>query len=131
LDPNRLFSHGITVPQVVQQLSVNNSNAGGGFYSAGGQLYYVRGLGMVKTTEDIGNIVLSANNGIPTYVKDVAKVDVGSAVRPGEFGYMKQDAAVEAVILMRVGEQAQVVLKRVEDLTKELNQHVLPPDVKI
>jgi cobalt-zinc-cadmium resistance protein CzcA len=131
LDPNRLFAHGITVPQVVQQLSVNNSNAGGGFYSQGGQFYYVRGLGQVKTTEDIGNIVLSAKNGIPTYVKDVAKVEVGSAVRLGQFGYMKQDDAVEGVILMRVGEQAQVVLKRVEDLTKELNQHVLPPDVKI
>jgi len=131
LDPNRLFSHGITVPQVVQQLSVNNSNAGGGFYSQGGQFYYIRGLGMVKTTDDIGNIVLSAKSGIRTYVKDVAKVDVGSAVRLGQFGYMKQDDAVEGVILMRVGEQAQVVLKRVEDLTKELNQHVLPPDVKI
>jgi heavy metal efflux system protein len=131
LDPNRLFSHGITVPQVVQQLSVNNSNAGGGFYSQGGQFYYVRGLGRVKTTEDIGNIVLTTNTGIPTYVKDVAKVEIGSAVRLGQFGYMKQDDAVEGVILMRVGEQAQVVLKRVQDLTKELNQHVLPPDVKI
>ena len=131
LDPNRLFAHAITVPQVVQQLSVNNSNAGGGFYSQGGQFYYVRGLGMVKTTEDIGNIVLSAKDGIPTYVKDVAKVEVGSAVRLGQFGYMKQNDAVEGVILMRVGEQAQLVLKRVEDLTQELNQHVLPPDVKI
>ena len=131
LDPNRLFAHGVTVPQVVQQLSTNNSNAGGGFYSQGGQFYYIRGLGMVKTTEDIGNIVLATNNGIPTYVKDVAKVEIGSAVRLGQFGYMKQDDAVEGVILMRVGEQAQVVLKRVEDLTKDLNQHVLPPDVKI
>ena len=73
LDPNRLFAHGITVPQVVQQLSVNNSNAGGGFYSQGGQFYYILGLGLVKTTEDIGNIVLATNNGIPTYVKDVAQ----------------------------------------------------------
>jgi heavy metal efflux system protein len=131
LDPNRLFAHGITVPQVVQQLSVNNSNAGGGFYSQGGQFYYVRGLGQVKTTEDIGNIVLATKDGTPTYVKDVAKVEIGSAVRLGQFGYMKKDDAVEGVILMRVGEQAQVVLKRIEDLTKDLNQHVLPPDVKI
>ena len=131
LNPNRLFSYGITVPQVFQQLSINNSNAGGGFYSQGGQFYYVRGLGMVKTTEDIGNIVLATNNGIPTYVKDVAKVQIGSAPRLGEFGYMKEDDAVEGVILMRVGEQAQVVLKRVEEKTKELNEHVLPPDVKI
>src|SRR5580704_7819038 len=131
LDPNRLFAHGITVPQVVSQLGVNNSNAGGGFYSQGGQFYYIRGLGLVKTTEDIGNIVLATNNGIPTYVKDVAKVEIGHAVRLGEFGYMNQDDAVEGVIMMRVGEQAQVVLKRVEEKTKELNEHVLPPDVKI
>jgi cobalt-zinc-cadmium resistance protein CzcA len=131
LNPYRLFSRGVTVPQVFQQLSTNNSNAGGGFYSQGGQFYYIRGLGLVKTTEDIGNVVVATNNGIPTYVKDVAKVEIGDAVRLGEFGYMKQDDAVEGVILMRVGEQAQVVLKRVEALTKELNDHVLPPDVKI
>src|SRR5579864_4782338 len=131
LDPYRLFSRGVTVPQIFQQLSTNNSNAGGGFYSQGGQFYYIRGLGQVKTTQDIGNVVVSTNNGIPTYVKDVATVEVGDAVRLGEFGYMKQDDAVEGVILMRVGEQAQVVLKRVEEKTKELNQHVLPPDVKI
>ena len=131
LDPNRLFAMGITVPQVVQQLGTNNSNAGGGFFSQGGQFYYVRGLGQVKTTEDIANIVLATKNGTPIFVKDVAKVEIGPAVRLGQFGYMKQDDAVEGVILMRVGEQAQVVLKRVQELTKELNQHVLPPDVKI
>jgi cobalt-zinc-cadmium resistance protein CzcA len=131
LDPYRLFSRGVTVSQIFQQLSVNNSNAGGGFYSQGGQFYYIRGLGQVKTTQDIDNIVVATNGGIPTYVKDVAKVEIGHAVRLGQFGYMKQDDAVEGVILMRVGEQAQVVLKRVEDLTKELNEHVLPRDVII
>ena len=103
LNPYRLFSRGVTVPQIFQQLSTNNSNAGmGGFYSQGGQFYYVRGLGLVKTTEDIGNVVVATNNGIPTYVKDVAKVEIGDAVRLGEFGYMKQDDAVEGVILMRM-----------------------------
>jgi cobalt-zinc-cadmium resistance protein CzcA len=131
LNPYRLFSRGVTVPQVFQQLSVNNSNAGGGFYFQGGQFYYVRGLGLVKTTEDIGNIVVATNNGIPTYVKDIGKVQIGSAPRLGEFGYMNNDDAVEGVILMRVGEQAQVVLKRLEETTKDLNEHVLPPDVKI
>ncbi len=131
LNPYRLFSRGVTVPQIFQQLSTNNSNAGGGFYSQGGQFYYIRGLGLVKTTEDIGNVVVTTNNGIPTYIRDVATVEIGDAVRLGEFGYMKQDAAVEGVILMRVGEQAQVVLKRLQALTKELNGHVLPPDVKI
>jgi cobalt-zinc-cadmium resistance protein CzcA len=131
LDPYRLFSRGVTVPQVFAQLGSNNSNAGGGFYEQGGQFVYIRGLGQVKTTQDIGNVLVATNNGIPTYVKDVAKVEIGHAVRLGEFGYMKEDDAVEGVILMRVGEQAQVVLKRVEALTKELNEHVLPKDIKI
>ena len=131
LDPNKLFAYGITVPQVVQQLSNNNANAGGGFYSQGGQFYYIRGLGLVRDTADIGNIVLQQKGGIPVYVKDVAKVQIGYAPRLGQFGYMKQDEAVEGVILMRVGEQAQVVLRRVEAMTKELNEHVLPPDVKV
>jgi cobalt-zinc-cadmium resistance protein CzcA len=131
LDPYRLFSRGVTVPEVFQQLSANNANAGGGFYSQGGQFYYIRGLGQVKTTQDIGNIVVATNNGIPTFIKDVARVEIGHAVRLGEFGYMKQDDAVEGVILMRVGEQAQVVLKRVESLTREMNEHELPKDIRI
>ena len=131
LDPNKLFAYGVTVAQFVQQLSSNNSNAGGGFYSQGGQFYYIRGLGLVRNVEDIGNIVIAARGGIPVYVKDVAKVEIGHAVRLGQFGFQNQDDAVEGVILMRVGEQAQVVLKKVEAMTADLNQHVLPPDVKI
>jgi cobalt-zinc-cadmium resistance protein CzcA len=131
LDPNKLFAYGLSVPQISQQLSNNNANAGGGFYSQGGQFYYIRGLGLVKDTADIGNIVLQQKGHIPVYVKDVAKVEIGHAPRLGQFGYMKQDEAVEGVILMRVGEQAQVILRRVETMTKELNEHVLPPDVKV
>jgi heavy metal efflux system protein len=131
IDPNRLFSYGITVPQLTQQLAANNANAGGGFYSQGGQFYYIRGIGQVKTLEDIGNIVVATHNGIPTYVHDVGTVTIDHAPRLGLFGYMKQNDAVEGVILMRVGEQAQVVLKKVEALTETLNKTVLPPDVKI
>jgi len=131
LDPNKLFSYGIPIAQVIQQLGNNNANAGGGFYSQGGQFYYIRGLGLVRNPADIENIVLSTHNGIPVYVKDVAKVEIGHAVRLGEFGFMKQDDAVEGVILMRVGEQAQVILNKVEKMTDDLNHHVLPPDVKV
>ncbi len=131
LDPNKLFSYGVSVPQISQQLSSNNANAGGGFYSQGGQFYYIRGLGLVRNTQDIGNIVVSSKGGIPVYVHDLAQVTIGHAPRLGEFGFMHQPDAVEGVILMRVGEQAQVILKRVEAMTKDLNEHVLPPDVKI
>ena len=131
LDPNKLFAYGVSVPQIFQQLGNNNANSGGGFYSQGGQFYYIRGLGLVRDTADIGNIIVQEKNGIPVRVKDLAQTEIGYAPRLGQFGYMHQDEAVEGVILMRVGEQAQVILKRVEDMTKELNEHVLPPDVKV
>ena len=131
LDPNKLVSYGVSVSQIVDQLAANNANAGGGFYSQGGQFFYVRGLGQVRNLDDIGNIVVATHNGIPVYVKDVATVAIDHAPRLGQFGYMRQDDAVEGVILMRVGEQAQVVLKKVEALTETLNKTVLPPDVKI
>ncbi len=65
LDPARLYNYHITVPQVMTALTANNANAGGGFYSQGGQFYYVRGLGLVTRTDDIGNIVVGSNNGVP------------------------------------------------------------------
>ena len=131
LDPNKLFSYGVSVQQIVDQLAANNANAGGGFYTQGGQFIYVRGLGQVRNLDDIGNIVVSSHGGIPVYVKDVAKVAIDHAPRLGQFGFMRNNDAVEGVILMRVGEQAQVVLKKVEALTEVLNKTVLPPDVKI
>ena len=131
LDPTKLFAYGVSVPQIFQQLGNNNANAGGGFYSQGGQFYYIRGLGLVRDIKDINNIIVQEKAGIPVKVQDLAQVQIGYAPRLGQFGYMHQDEAVEGVILMRVGEQAQVILRRVEAMTKELNDHVLPPDVKI
>ena len=112
---------GLSVPQVEAALAANNGNAGGGFYSQGGQFYYVRGLGRMKTLEDIGNVVLAVHNGTPVLVKDVGRVVIGIAPRLGQFGYQNQDDAVEGVILMRTGEKTQDVLKRVEAKTQELN----------
>jgi cobalt-zinc-cadmium resistance protein CzcA len=131
LDNAKLFSYGVSVPQIFQQLTNNNANAGGGFYPQGGQFNYIRGLGLVRNLEDIGNIVVQEKNGTPVLIKNLAQVQLGYAPRLGQFGFMKQNEAVEGVILMRVGEQAQVILRRVEDMTKELNEHVLPPDVKV
>ena len=130
LDPARLFNYHLTVAQVMQALSANNGNTGGGFYSQGGQFYYVRALGLVKDTTDIGNIVVASVNGAPVFVHDVAKVEIGHAPRLGEFGFDHNNDAVEGVILMLTGAQAQNVLKSVEAKTAELNKE-LPPDVKI
>ena len=131
LDPAKVAGAGLSVAQVETSLGANNSNGGGGFYSQGGQFYYVRGEGRITSTEDIGNVVVAVNNGTPVLVKDIGHVEIGIAPRLGEFGYEKQDDAVEGVILMRTGEKAQQVLRGVESKTQELNEQVLPKDVKI
>lgn len=131
LDPARIAGLSLSVSQVESALAANNSNAGGGFYSQGGQFYYVRSEGRVKTLADIGNVVLEVHNGTPVLVKDVGRVVIGTAPRLGEFGYMGQNDAVEGVVMARKGEKTQEVLKRVEAKTKELNGSILPPDVKI
>ncbi len=131
LDPAKLYAYHLTVPAVIQQLSVNNSNAGGGFYPQGGQIYYVRGLGLIRDTSDIGNIVVGSQNGVPIRIRDIGDVVIGNAPRLGEFGFNKTDDAVEGVIMMRRGEQTQDVLKGVEAKTRELNESILPPDVKV
>ena len=135
LDPVRLYGYHLTVPQVMTALAANNSNAGGGFYSQGGQFYYVRGIGLVRDTDDIGNIIVASSKGIPVRVKDVGDVTIGYAPRLGQFGFQthekNNDDAVEGVILMRRGEQTQNVLRAVEEKTDELNSSVLPKDVKI
>ena len=131
LNPTKLASLGLSVDDVGTALGANNGNAGGGFYSEGGQFYYVRGLGRVHTLEDIRNIVVAVNNGTPVLIKDVGDVVIGHAPRLGNFGYNDQDNAVEGVILMRKGEQTQNVLTGVEAKTKELNDQILPKDVRV
>jgi cobalt-zinc-cadmium resistance protein CzcA len=135
LDPAKIAGAGLSVSAVVSALGANNDNAGGGFYSQGGQFYYVRGLGRLRTPEDIGNVVVAVHNAIPVLVKDIGTVVIGQAPRLGQFGFSdpatNRDEAVEGIILMRTGEQAQVVLDKVERKTRELNRSILPPDVKI
>jgi cobalt-zinc-cadmium resistance protein CzcA len=135
LDPARLYGYHLTVQQVVQALSVNNANAGGGFYSQGGQFYYVRGLGLVQNTNDIGNIVIASNKGTPIRIRDVGEVTIGNAPRLGSFGFQTHNVnhndAGEGVILMRRDEQRQTVLKAVQKKTEDLNSSILPRDVKV
>ena len=131
IDPTKLAGAGLGVSDVVNALGNSNGNAGGGFYSEGGQFYYVRGLGRLQTPEDIGNVVLAVRNRTPILVRNVGRVEIGHPPRTGIFGFNSDSDAVEGVILMRTGEQAQTVLKGVEKKTAELNATVLPQDVKI
>ena len=131
LDQFRLAGAGLSAQQVESALGANNGNSGGGFYSQGGQFYYVRGLGRLQSLEDIGNVVVAVHDGVPTLVKDVAQVTLGIAPRLGQFGIGRQNDAVEGVIMLRTGEKTQDVLKGVEAKTQELNQNILPRDVKV
>jgi heavy metal efflux system protein len=135
LDPVKLYNYHLPLVQILNALNANNANTGGGFYTQGGQFYYVRGLGLLKTTDDIGEVVVGSSNGVPIRVKDIGHVEIGHAPRLGIFGFQDKqknnDDAVEGVILMRRGEQTQNVLAGVERKTEELNHNVLPPDVKI
>ncbi len=115
IDPARLAGAGLTVPAVAAALDANNGNAGGGFYSEGGQFYYVRGH---RTRahhrghpEHRGR---GAQRHSPVLVKDIGDVVIGHAPRLGQFGFNDQNDAVEGVIRLRTGEQAQTVLKAVE-----------------
>ena len=127
LDPARLYGYHIAVPQILQQLSINNANTGGGFYSQGGQFYYVRGLGLIRDENDIRNVIIGSQNGVPVRVRDVGDVAIGHAPRLGQFGFNKNDDAVEGVIMMLRGEQTQNVLKGVEEKTDELNGRCCRP----
>src|SRR5215468_7302773 len=135
LDPVKLYNYHLPVVQVLNALTANNANTGGGFYTQGGQFYYVRGLGLVKTTDDIGEIVVGSSNGVPIRVKDIGHVEIGHAPRLGIFGFQDKQKndndTVEGVILMRRGEQTQNVLAGVEKKTEEINRGMLPPDVKV
>ncbi|HEY1470562.1 MAG TPA: CusA/CzcA family heavy metal efflux RND transporter [Candidatus Acidoferrum sp.] len=135
LDPVKLYNYHLPVVQVLAALNANNANTGGGFYTQGGQFYYVRGLGLVKDTADIGEVVVASVNGVPVRIKDIGRVEIGHAPRLGIFGFQtkqnKNDDAVEGVILMRRGEQTQNVLEGVEKKTEEINKTLLPADVKV
>jgi cobalt-zinc-cadmium resistance protein CzcA len=118
LDPDRLAAAGLSVGDVMDALGKNNGNAGGGFYSEGGQFYYIRGLARLRTVEDIGNVVVAVKNGTPVLVRDLGSVKIGHAPRLGQFGFNDRDDAVEGVILMRRGEQTQQVLMGVQAKTR-------------
>ena len=131
LDPALLNTYKVAVQDVVDAIGKDNLNAGGGFYQLGGQFYYVRGLGRLANTTDIGEVVVATHKGVPIRVKNLGDVAIGHAPRLGKFGYMKDDDAVEGVIFLRTGDPAQTVLSRVQAMTSYLNEHVLPKDVQI
>ena len=123
-----------------QQLASNNSNSGGNFVEVGLQQVNVREVGLVRTVDDIRKIVLKTQNGTPLRMGDIATVEQGTKIRLGRIGkavhradgkIIDDDDVVEGVILLRKGAYAEPTLKAINLKVKELNDHVLPPGVKV
>jgi cobalt-zinc-cadmium resistance protein CzcA len=140
VDPNALVSHGLSVGQVEQQLASNNTNAGGSFVEAGLQQINVRAVGLFSSVRDIEQTVITAKNGTVLRVKDIATVAQGPRIRLGQIGKAIRRAdgsvldsgdAVEGIVLLRKGANADEALVAIHDKVKELNDRILPPGVKI
>ena len=140
VDPNKLISYGLSIGQVEQALTNNNVNAGGSFIERGEQAINVRAVGLVQSTEEIGQIVLKTQNGIPVRVRDVAHIEQGPKIRLGQMGKAIHDEpgkvfddpdVVSGIVLLRKGADGDNVLTALHEKIDFLNAHFLPPGVKI
>jgi cobalt-zinc-cadmium resistance protein CzcA len=132
VDPYRLRGHGATLAQLTTAISNANQNVGGQRIPLGEQAYTVRGLGLIRSLKDIGDIVIFAQKGVPVRVRDVATVRIGHSPRLGVVGRDDEPDIVEGIILMRYGEKTAPTLegiyRRLADIRK---YHLLPPGMEI
>jgi cobalt-zinc-cadmium resistance protein CzcA len=140
VDPDKLVSYGLSIAQVEQQLTNNNTNGGGSFIEAGLQQINVRQVGLVRNVQDIENTVITTRNGTPLRIKDIAVVTQGPKIRLGQFGHayhredgkiIDNDDVVAAIALLQKGADAEPVLEGIHRKVEELNDHILPQGVKI
>ena len=132
IDLNKLVASKLTLPQVIQTLSSSNINVGGNTIDIGPQSAVVRGVGLIRSIEDLSNTMLSQNSGFPVLVGDVATVKVGSKPRLGIAGMNNDDDIIQGIVLMRRGEQSTPTIERVELEVENINgSHILPPGVRI
>lgn len=131
VDPDKLAKYGLFVPDVVNAITSNNTNAGGGKMNRGEQAFVVRGLGAITSMQDIGNIVIAQKKGIPTFVRDVGEVVQGAIPRQGILGFNENSDAVSGIVDMLRGANPSRVLVGVHKKVEELNTKILPKDVKI
>ncbi len=130
--PDRLVKYGVSVEDVYAAIERNNQNVGGNIIERDADQYIVRGVGLLKSTSDAENIVLKSHDGTPIFVKDVAQVKVGEAVRQGAAMINGKDEAVGGIVMMLRGENSRDVVDRVKEKVKEINENnVLPNGIKI
>jgi cobalt-zinc-cadmium resistance protein CzcA len=140
VNPLALANYGLSTGAVVQALTNNNQNSGGGFISIGGQSLNIRGVGRADTVPSLESVIISQKGGTPVRVGNIGSVVIGPKVRLGQISVSERkkdgtidsrDDVVEGIILSRVGEPDESVLKDIHKKVKEINDKVLPPDVKI
>ncbi|MFM6948802.1 MAG: efflux RND transporter permease subunit [Aquirufa sp.] len=131
IDPVKLQKYDLTPLELFTAISKSNLNVGGDVIEKNGQAFVVRGIGLVKTIEDIENTIVDNNNGNPLLVKNVASVIISNLPRVGQVGLNSNDDVVEGIVVMRKGENPSEVLERLKTKIEELNTKVLPSDVKM
>lgn len=132
IDQGQLIHYGLTLPQVLQALNNANVNVGGQTVNFGPQAAVVRGVGLIHSLDDISSTMVSANNGSPVLVRDIARVSVGHQPRLGIAGQDNDDDIVEGIVLMRRGAESKPTIKLVEGLIERLNtSDILPPGVHV
>src|SRR6267154_2432169 len=132
IDLDRMMAYGLTLPQIMTAISAGNSNVGGRTIAIGEQSVNVRSIGVITSMEDIGNIVVTQQGGVPVLVSDVAKVQIGYAPRLGLAGRDEQTDVVTGIVLMQKLERTMDVVRRVRAAVERINTDgSLPPGVKI
>ena len=130
-DLDKLRAYKLTFQNLLDALGRGNSNAGGSYVAQGAQQFAIRGIGLLRSPEEIGQIVLGSRNGTPILIRDVAQIRLGAVPRLGTTGQDDDDDAVIGIVIMRKGENPSVVLKAVKDKLAQLNERGLPPGVQI
>jgi cobalt-zinc-cadmium resistance protein CzcA len=130
-DPAKLAQYNVSLQQVIAAIQANNANAGGSIVVRGEQGYVVRGIGLVRSLQDIGNIVILAKSGTPVFVKNLGALQLGAPERQGILGKDRNRDGVSGIVLLLRGNNPSLVLGGVHAQVNLLNNGVLPPDVKV
>lgn len=130
-DPDRMRAYKLTYQQLLEALGRGNANAGGSYVSQGGQQFTIRGIGLLRSTDDIGRIAIVTRNNTPILVSDVAQVAIGEVPRLGTVGQDDDNDIVTGIVIIRRGENPSEVLRRVKERIADLNARGLPPGVEI
>lgn len=128
ISPEKLLKYDLSVDDVFTSIEKNNQNVGGNIIEKYSEQYIVRGVGLVKSIDDLNNIVLKSYQGTPTFLKDVALVKIGEAVRQGAAMINGKDETVGGIVMMLRGENSRDVVERVQERVKDINESSLLPD---